>query len=100
LSYTVASHEAAHLRRLSDAIRLNGKSRGREKTHLLDPKTRELIALAVVVTVQCDGCVVVHAGAALKNGATPALHPPRRQLAHPGSPARTPAASIGATRRP
>jgi AhpD family alkylhydroperoxidase len=33
-------------------------------------KTRELIALAVAVTVQCDGCIVVHMGAALQNGAT------------------------------
>jgi AhpD family alkylhydroperoxidase len=46
---------------LSDA----GKS-----TNLLDRKIRELIALAVAVTVQCDGCIVVHTDAALKNGAT------------------------------
>ncbi len=39
-------------------------------TNLLDPKIRELIALAVAVTVQCDGCIVVHTDAALKNGAT------------------------------
>ena len=37
---------------------------------LLGPKIRELIALAVAVTVQCDGCIVVHTEAALKNGAT------------------------------
>jgi AhpD family alkylhydroperoxidase len=36
----------------------------------LDPKTRELIALAVGVTRQCDGCIVTHADAAIKNGAT------------------------------
>jgi AhpD family alkylhydroperoxidase len=36
----------------------------------LDPKIRELIALAVAVTVHCDGCIVVHTDAALKNGAT------------------------------
>jgi AhpD family alkylhydroperoxidase len=48
-------------RMISDA----GKS-----TNLLDPKTRELIALAVAVTVQCDGCIVIHTDAALKNGAT------------------------------
>ena len=40
------------------------------KTGLLDPKTRELISLAVAVTVRCDGCIVVHTDAALKHGAT------------------------------
>lgn len=48
-------------RQLSDA----GK-----RTDLLGPKIRELIALAVAVTVHCDGCIVVHTEAALKNGAT------------------------------
>lgn len=41
-----------------------------KKADLLGAKTRELIALAVAVTVQCDGCIVVHTEAALKNGAT------------------------------
>ena len=41
-----------------------------KKTDLLGAKTRELIALAVAVTVQCDGCIVVHTEAALQNGAT------------------------------
>lgn len=36
----------------------------------LDAKTVELIALAVAVTTRCDGCIAVHAAAALKNGAT------------------------------
>ena len=36
----------------------------------LDAKTRELIALAVGVTRQCDGCIVTHTDAAIKNGAT------------------------------
>ena len=40
------------------------------KTNHLDAKTRELIALAVGVTRQCDGCIAVHAEAALKHGAT------------------------------
>jgi len=40
------------------------------KTGKLDPKTRELIALAVAVTRECDGCIVVHTDAALKHGAT------------------------------
>ena len=32
---------------------------------LLGAKTRELIALAVAVTRQCDGCIVIHTDAAL-----------------------------------
>ena len=40
------------------------------KTEHLDAKTRELIALAVAVTRQCDGCIVVHTDAAIKHGAT------------------------------
>ena len=40
------------------------------KTNRLDAKTRELISVAVAVTRQCDGCIVVHTDAALKNGAT------------------------------
>jgi AhpD family alkylhydroperoxidase len=41
-----------------------------EKTGHLDAKTRELISLAVAVTTRCDGCITVHAGAALKHGAS------------------------------
>ena len=40
------------------------------KTAKLDTKTRELIALAVAVTRQCDGCITVHTDAAVKHGAT------------------------------
>jgi AhpD family alkylhydroperoxidase len=40
------------------------------KTARLDPKIRELIALAVAVTLRCDGCITVHTDAAMKNGAT------------------------------
>jgi AhpD family alkylhydroperoxidase len=36
----------------------------------IDPKTRELIALAVAVTLRCDGCITTHADLALKRGAT------------------------------
>jgi AhpD family alkylhydroperoxidase len=48
-------------RELSDAGARTGK---------LDAKTRELIALAVAVTRQCDGCITVHTDAAVKHGAT------------------------------
>lgn len=40
------------------------------KTGKLDAKTRELIALAVAVTRQCDGCITIHTDAAVKHGAT------------------------------
>jgi len=40
------------------------------KTGHLGAKTRELIALAVAVTRQCDGCITTHTSAALKQGAT------------------------------
>jgi AhpD family alkylhydroperoxidase len=40
------------------------------QTARLDPKTRELIALAVGVTRQCDGCITTHVHAARKHGAT------------------------------
>jgi AhpD family alkylhydroperoxidase len=40
------------------------------KTGHLDAKTRELIALAVAVTRQCDGCITVHTDAAVTHGAT------------------------------
>ncbi len=41
-----------------------------QKTSRLDPKTRELIALAVAVTARCDGCITVHTDGAAKHGAT------------------------------
>lgn len=37
----------------------------------LDAKTRELIAIAVGVTRQCDGCITTHVHAARTQGATP-----------------------------
>jgi AhpD family alkylhydroperoxidase len=40
------------------------------KTGHLDAKIRELIALAVAVTLRCDGCIAVHTAAAAKLGAT------------------------------
>ncbi|HEY2049268.1 MAG TPA: carboxymuconolactone decarboxylase family protein [Caulobacteraceae bacterium] len=40
------------------------------KTGLFDIKTRELIALAVAVTLRCDGCIATHTAGALKAGAT------------------------------
>jgi AhpD family alkylhydroperoxidase len=40
------------------------------KTHHLDAKTRQLIALAVAVTTRCDGCISVHSAEAVKAGAS------------------------------
>ena len=40
------------------------------KTGHLDAKTREPIALAVAISLRCDGCITVHAAAAKKLGAT------------------------------
>lgn len=37
----------------------------------LDTKTKELIALAISVVEQCDGCIAAHAQAAVLQGATP-----------------------------
>lgn len=36
----------------------------------LDAKTKELIALAISVSKQCDGCIASHARAAARRGAT------------------------------
>jgi AhpD family alkylhydroperoxidase len=40
------------------------------KTGHIDAKTRELIALAVAITLRCDGCIAVHTAAAKKLGAS------------------------------
>lgn len=36
----------------------------------LEAKTKELIALAIAVTKQCDGCIASHARSAARRGAT------------------------------
>ena len=40
------------------------------KTGKMDAKTHELIALAVAVSLRCDGCITVHTHAAVRHGAT------------------------------
>ena len=40
------------------------------KTGHLDAKTRELISLAVAVSLRCDGCITTHTTAAIKAGAS------------------------------
>ena len=41
-----------------------------QKADLLGAKMRELISLAVAVSLRCDGCITVHTAEALKHGAT------------------------------
>ena len=41
-----------------------------QKNNLLGPKIRELISLAVAVTLRCDGCITVHTEAAAHHGAS------------------------------
>ncbi|MFG1605218.1 carboxymuconolactone decarboxylase family protein [Actinoplanes sp. NPDC049265] len=38
----------------------------------LDARTKELIALAIAIGKECDGCIAAHAHAAVREGATPA----------------------------
>jgi AhpD family alkylhydroperoxidase len=37
----------------------------------LDARTKELIALAIAVSKECDGCIASHARGAVRTGATP-----------------------------
>lgn len=61
-----------NLARLSpDTVRGYGTLGGAgAKNGHLDAKTRELIALAVAVSLRCDGCITSHVDAAIKLGAT------------------------------
>lgn len=47
-----------------------GLSHANAKSTHLDFKTRELIALAVAVSLRCDGCINAHTEAAIKAGAS------------------------------
>jgi AhpD family alkylhydroperoxidase len=51
------------------------------KTGHLDAKTRELIALAVAISLRCDGCITVHAAEAKKLGVTCPSSDKLRQMA-------------------
>lgn len=52
----------AGYKELHDAALADGK---------LDARTKELIALAIAVSKECDGCIAAHAHAAVRHGATP-----------------------------
>ena len=45
-------------------------SKGATADGALDPKTKELIALAIGVAVRCDGCIGFHMDALVRLGAT------------------------------
>jgi AhpD family alkylhydroperoxidase len=67
----IATHVAQIGKTSPDLVRgYRALSDAGQKTGKLDPKTRELIALAVAVTRQCDGCITVHTDAAIQHGAT------------------------------
>lgn len=46
-----------------------GLNSANAKSARIDAKTRELIALAVAVTLRCDGCINAHTDAAIRAGA-------------------------------
>ena len=48
----------------------SGLDQAASKEGALDPKTKELICLAIGITVHCEGCLAFHAKAAHKYGAT------------------------------
>lgn len=37
---------------------------------VLDPKTKELVAIGIAVSARCDGCIAFHVKAAVKGGAS------------------------------
>ena len=50
--------------------RLRRAARGRSTEGALPAKTKELIALAISITRECDGCIVAHARGCARRGAT------------------------------
>jgi len=47
-----------------------GTTQGYQALGAAGQKMRGLIALAVAVSVRCDGCITIHTHAAIKHGAT------------------------------
>lgn len=45
-------------------------SRANSQSTHIDAKTRELIALAVAISLRCDGCINAHTDAAIRAGAS------------------------------
>ena len=73
-----AGYRQELLKRIGDLGRLSPAtvrsyremSQAGAQTGHLDAKTRELIAIAVGVTRQCEGCITTHVHAARQHGAT------------------------------
>lgn len=47
-----------------------GLAKAATKPGALDPKTKELIALAIGIAGRCDGCIGFHTEAAIRHGAS------------------------------
>jgi AhpD family alkylhydroperoxidase len=68
---SVVQGAAALREAIPDVIKGYGAlSAGTYKQGALDPKFKELIALALAIASHCDGCVAYHAKAAHDKGAT------------------------------
>ena len=52
------------------AAAFSGLAQAATKPGALDPKTKELIALAIGIAGRCDGCVGFHTQAAIRHGAS------------------------------
>jgi AhpD family alkylhydroperoxidase len=52
------------------AAAFSGIAQSATKPGALDPKTKELIALAIGIAGRCDGCVGFHTQAAIRHGAS------------------------------
>jgi len=52
------------------ATAFSGLAQAATKLGALDPKTKELIALAIGIAQRCDGCVGFHTQAAIRHGAS------------------------------
>jgi AhpD family alkylhydroperoxidase len=63
----------AELKQISPAIISGYQTLGgaAAQSGLLGAEVNELIAVAVAVSLRCDGCIAVHTAAALRAGATP-----------------------------
>lgn len=48
----------------------SGLAQAATKPGALDPKTKELIALAIGIAQRCDGCIGFHTQAAIRHGAS------------------------------
>lgn len=52
------------------AVSFSGLAKAATKPGHLDPKTKELMALAIGISARCDGCIGFHTEAAIGHGAT------------------------------